>query len=96
MLNTRYKMSRNNRELQRDMRSKEDEGMAPYQSLAHLNPELVPRPVDRLYPAEFERNRDPEKEGKMKYTGLGERLSQPAHTRETHPKGLQRGGELSS
>ena len=47
------------------MRQKEDEGMAPIQSLANMSQDMVPREVDRLFPAEFERNRDSVKEGKM-------------------------------
>lgn len=58
-------MASTNRELHSKMRAKDDEGMAPFQSLAFVDPDLIPREVDRLYPAEFERNRDAEKEGKM-------------------------------
>ncbi len=52
--------------------------MAPIQTLAHVSEDLIPRDVDRLFPAEFERNRESEKEGKMmlKYNLPSEKFGQ--------------------
>lgn len=58
-------MASNSQELQAAMRAADEEGIAPIQNLGAMDPAQVPRPADRLYPADFTHSRDAEMEGKM-------------------------------